>query len=163
MAQRAAEIERKWLVEEPPDLSRRKRVRINQGYVVSTAATEVRLRQQDGKFFQTVKTGTGLQRGEVEIPLTRKQFKKLWPVTRGRRLEKFRYTIRWHGNSIELDVYRKGLSGLQVAEVEFKTLKQAEEFSPPKWFSKEVTGDEDYKNANLADHGQRTTWFRQTV
>jgi CYTH domain-containing protein len=157
MAQHAVEIERKWLVEQTPDLSSLKPVKINQGYIVSTADSEVRLRRQEKKFFQTVKTGTGLQRGEIEIALTRKQFKKLWLATRGRRLEKVRYKIRWQGNSIELDVYRKELSGLQVAEVEFKTRKQAKAFSPPQWFSKEVTGEENYKNANLAEHGQRST------
>jgi adenylate cyclase len=157
MAQHAVEIERKWLVAQTPDLSRRKPVKITQGYIVSTTDTEVRLRRQGEKFFQTVKTGTGLERGEIEIALTRKQFKKLWPATRGRRLEKVRYKIRWYGKSIELDVYRKELSGLQIAEVEFKTLKQAKNFSPPQWFSKEVTGEEDYKNANLAQHAQRST------
>jgi adenylate cyclase len=93
------------LVAHTPDLSSLKPVKITQGYIVSTADTEVR--RQGEKFFQTVKTGSGLQRGEIEIALTRKQFKKLWPATRGRRLEKVRYKIRWQGKTIELDVYRK--------------------------------------------------------
>jgi adenylate cyclase len=154
MAKHPAEIERKWLVEKTPNLSKRKRVKISQGYVVSTADIEVRLRQQDQKFVQTIKTGDGLERGEIEIALTRKQFKRLWPTTHGRRLEKIRYKIRWQGHSIDLDLYRNELTGLTVAEVEFKTRKEAIDFSPPKWFGKEVTGKKEYKNANLATNGQ---------
>jgi len=42
------------------------------------------------------------------------------------------------------------LIGLQVAEVEFKSQKQVEDFSPPEWFGKEATENEDYKNSSLA-------------
>ena len=148
---RSIEIERKWLVVDPPGLSKRKRIAIVQGYLaVSAAGTEVRLRRQDQKHFQTIKTGTGLQRGEIEIEISRKQFKSLWPATRGHRLEKTRYILDWHGDKIELDVYKKELTGLLIAEVEFKTRKRAETFSPPKWFGREVTDDKSYKNVNLA-------------
>ena len=110
----------------------------------------MRLRRQDHKHFQTIKTGTGLQRGEIEVEISRRQFKSLWPATRGHRLEKTRYILKWRGYRIELDVYKKELSGLLIAEVEFKTRKRAEAFSPPKWFGPEVTDDKSYKNVNLA-------------
>ena len=151
MARSQIEIERKWLVEDPPNLVRRKGVKILQGYItVSTEDAEVRLRRKGETFFETVKIGTGLQRGEIEVELSRKQFKSLWPATRGRRLEKTRYTIKWHGKSIELDVFKKKLAPLKVAEVEFKSPKEAAEFSPPPWFGREVTDDAEYKNVNLA-------------
>jgi adenylate cyclase len=151
MAEYPLEIERKWSVNEPPKLAKRKKVIIDQGYLaVSRRGTEVRLRRQNDKHFQTIKTGTGLQRGEIEVALSRKQFKSLWPATRGHRLEKVRYTLKWRGNKIELDVYQKELSGLVIAEVEFKSKKEAEAFSPPKWFGQEVTDDKSYKNVNLA-------------
>jgi adenylate cyclase len=151
MARRPIEIERKWLVEDPPDLAGRKGATIIQGYIaVSLDETEVRLRREDEKFFLTVKTGTGLQRGEIEIELSRKQFKSVWPATQGRRLEKVRYTLKWHRRNIELDIYKKKLAGLKVAEVEFTSRKQAANFSPPEWFGKEITEDEEYKNVNLA-------------
>ena len=151
MAERLIEIERKWLVNEPPQLAKRKKVRINQGYLaVNAKGTEVRLRRQNDKHFQTIKTGTGLQRGEIEVALSPKQFKSLWPATRGHRLEKVRYTLKWRGHTIELDIYKKELSGLVIAEVEFKSKKEAEAFLPPKWFGEEVTDDKSYKNVNLA-------------
>jgi adenylate cyclase len=145
------EIERKWLIDNTPDLSGTARMQIRQGYIaVSDKGLEVRLRRKDGKFFQTVKTGEGLQRDEIEIELSEKQFRKLWPATRGRRLDKIRHTLKRRGQKIEVDIYRQKLSGLKVAEVEFKTRKQAQSFSPPEWFGKEVTRDKAYKNANLA-------------
>ena len=151
MSRRPIEIERKWLVEESPDLSKRKGVRILQGYLASTPeGTEVRLRRKGKKYFETVKTGKGLRRGENEIELSSKQFRRLWPATQGRRLEKVRYTLKWRGRNLALDVYRKRLAGLKVVEVEFKTRKQAKGFSAPAWFGKEVTEDEDYKNVSLA-------------
>jgi len=146
------EIERKWLIDNPPDLSSAARIQIRQGYIaVSDQGVEVRLRRKGEEFFQTVKRGEGLQRDEIEIELSEKQFRKLWPTTRGRRLDKIRHTLKRDGQTIEVDIYRQKLSGLKVAEVEFKTRKQAQSFSPPKWFGKEVTGDKAYKNANLAE------------
>jgi adenylate cyclase len=156
MAARQIEIERKWLVEEPPDLDGRKGVKIIQGYIaVSVNGAEVRLRRKGERFSETVKTGKGLRRGEMEIELSKGQFKSLWPATRGRRLEKIRYTIKWHRQSIEFDVYKKKLSPLMVAEVEFTTLKQAKDFTPPPWFGREVTGEEEHKNVNLAKRQER--------
>ena len=150
MARGAVEIERKWLVTKLPDLSKLQGEKIVQGYLaVTPEGVEVRLRRKGDKYFMTIKAGTGLQRGENEIELSRKQFKSLWPAG-GRRLEKVRYTFKWRGKTIELDIYQKELTGLKVVEVEFKSQEQAEAFRPPKWFGKEVTGDEDYKNVNLA-------------
>lgn len=151
MARSPIEIERKWLVEDLPDLSRHKGAKVIQGYIIVPAnGSEVRVRRKDEKFFETIKTGEGLKRGEIEIEISRKQFGKLWLATRGRRLEKVRYTLKWHGRKIELDVYKKKLAGLKVAEVEFKSRKQAVDFTPPSWFGKEVTDEDEYKNANLA-------------
>ena len=151
MTRRPIEVERKWLVEAPPKLSRRKGVGIVQGYIaVSAEGTEVRLRRIGKKFFQTVKSGAGLARGEIEVELSRKQFTSLWRATLGRRLEKVRYTLSYGRQKIEVDVYKKRLAGLVVAEVEFNSRKESAAFSPPDWFGKEVTEDEDYKNVNLA-------------
>ena len=148
---RSKEIERKWLVTDPPSLSKRKRLTIIQGYLaVNSEGTEVRLRRQNQEHFQTIKIGTGLQRGEIEVQISRRQFKTLWPATQGHRLNKTRYILKWHGHKIELDVYKKELSGLLIAEVEFKTRKRAEAFSLPEWFGREVTDDKSYKNVNLA-------------
>jgi len=155
MTDNATEVERKWLVKDLPKLVDCKKEKIIQGYIVASAKGEVRVRQKGARFFQTVKTGTGLQRGETEIELSKKQFRKLWPLTKTHRLEKIRYSLKWKGGIVELDVYRKKLSGLRIAEVEFETRSQAKKFKAPAWFGEDVTNKNQYKNANLAARQKR--------
>jgi adenylate cyclase len=155
LAQSPVEVERKWLVRELPDLSPYHGEPVHQGYIaLSTDATEVRLRQAGDKFFQTVKSRSGLVRDEIEIELSLDQFEALWKTTAGRRLEKTRYRLPWMGKNVEVDVYRGALTGLIVAEVEFSSADESARFTPPPWFGGEVTEDERYKNVNLALHGE---------
>jgi hypothetical protein len=81
---------------------------------VASARGEVRIRQKGAKFFQTVKTGTGLKRREHEIELSKKQFRKLWPLTKNRRLEKIRYTLKQKGFTLELDGLQKEATRCQL-------------------------------------------------
>ncbi len=149
-----AEIERKFLVRSLPELSQFPHDDISQGYVAASDDLEVRLRQKGGKFFETIKQGSGLTRVERECELAREQFEAFWPATEGRRLEKTRYEIPHANHTIELDVYRSSLEGLVVAEVEFASEEAARSFVPPDWFGKEVTDDPRYKNLSLALHGR---------
>src|SRR5262245_38532887 len=155
MHQNRVEVERKWLVRDLPDLSGVETKEVIQGYIaVGADGTEVRLRQTDGKFFETVKSGGVLVRDEIELELTKDQFEALWGVTAGRRLEKTRSAVHWQGKKIEVDVYRGPLAGLIVAEVEFPSAGASAQFTAPPWFGTEVTEDEHYKNVNLALHGR---------
>ena len=149
------EIERKFLVNQLPDnLQQYPSTEIIQGYLAITEdGTEVRLRKKGNHYFQTVKCGFGLQRGEAEIEISKDQFEKLWSMTEGKRIEKVRYEIDHSGMKIELDIYSGILKGLSVAEVEFSSIGQANLFVPPSWFGEEVTVDERYKNRNLVIHG----------
>jgi adenylate cyclase len=155
MQQTPVEVERKWLVRDLPQLSMGEGKEVIQGYIaVAADGTEVRLRQTDGKFFQTVKSGGGLVRDEIEIDLTQDQFEALWRAAAGRRLKKTRYTWDWAGNQVEIDVYHGSLAGLIVAEVEFPSAHASAEFVPPPWFGTEVTEDMHYKNVTLAMQGR---------
>jgi adenylate cyclase len=51
-------------------------------------------------------------------------------------------------------VYRGALDGLVVAEIEFDSDEASEEFDPPAWLGREVTGDERFANQRLALHGR---------
>jgi adenylate cyclase len=155
MQQHPVEVERKWLVQDLPDVSGHEGQEVIQGYIALGAdGTEVRLRQTDGKFFQTVKSEGGLVRDEIEIELTKDQFESLWGATAGRRLKKTRYTLPWEGKKVEIDVYHDSLAGLIVAEVEFTSASASTRFVPPPWLGAEVTEDKHYKNVNLALHGR---------
>jgi CYTH domain-containing protein len=151
------EIERKFLVwEVPPDLDRYPASEIVQGYLaIEPDGSEVRLRRRGAQETLTVKTGRGRVRGEREIALSSEQFDALWPLTEGRRIEKTRYELPADGGLvIELDVYRGGLEGLVVAEVEFASEDDAERFVAPQWFGPDVSDDDAYKNRRLATDGR---------
>ena len=150
------EIERKWLVADPPaDALAVAGDQIRQGYLaIAGDGTEVRLRRRGERCFLTVKSAGGLVRGEREVEISPEQFDALWPATDGRRLEKLRRVLDAGGGArIELDVYAGALSGLVVAEVEFADRDAAARFDSPDWFGREVTGEAAYKNQRLAVDG----------
>ena len=89
-------------------------------------------------------------RDETEIPLSRPQFQKLWPLTKGRRIEKSRHFIPYQGRVIELDVYHGLHQGLMVAEVEFPSAVAARRFQPPDWLGRDVTRAKKFRDVNLA-------------
>jgi len=147
------EIERKFLLRQLPDqLKRSRHYVIEQGYLATEpAGRQVRLRKKGKTASLTFKVGRGAHREEREIRLSPKQFAALWPATAGRRLRKVRYDIPWKNLLIEIDVYRGKHSGLVVAEVEFPDLATCREFKPPRWFGREVTGQNRYSNVRLAN------------
>jgi adenylate cyclase len=148
------EVERKFLVPEPPDLDGTESDEIQQGYLAVGADGEVRLRHRGDDLVLTAKRGSGLAREEAEIALDSANFERLWPLTEGRRLRKRRHVIPHGDLKIELDVYEAELEGLLVAEVEFPSEDEAGDFQPPDWIGEEVTGDERYLNETLATRGR---------
>jgi adenylate cyclase len=147
------EVERKFLVPEPPDLDGTEADEIEQGYLAIGADGEVRVRRKGDKLVLTAKRGEGLSREEAEIELDRERFDDLWPLTDGRRLHKRRHVIPHGDLKIELDVYEGDLEGLVVAEIEFSSEGEANSFDPPDWLGDEVTGDRRYLNETLAAEG----------
>jgi adenylate cyclase len=147
------EVERKFLVPEPPDLDGTEADEIEQGYLAIGADGEVRVRRKGDKLVLTAKRGEGLSREEAEIELDRERFDDLWPLTDGRRLHKRRHVIPHGDLKIELDVYEGDLEGLVVAEIEFSSEGEANSFHPPDWLGDEVTGDHRYLNETLAAEG----------
>jgi CYTH domain-containing protein len=159
IAAQGLEVERKFLLEEAPDdLDQSPRTKIRQGYLaVTEGGTEVRIRKEGRRRFLTIKDGGagsgGVARGETEVEITAGQFDALWPLTKGRRVRKVRHELAHEGTTVTIDVYRGRLKGLVVAEVEFPDEDAARGFQPPEWLGREVTGDEHYRNRELACHG----------
>lgn len=150
MAQHKQEIERKWLVRDLPNLRAVKHEQITQGYLtISSDGTEVRVRRKGHNYFETVKSQGALTRDEIEVKLSQKQFRTLWPATEGRRIKKTRYVLKWNSQRLELDVYRGALAKLVIVEVEFASAEESRRFCPPVWFGDEVTEDQRYKNSSL--------------
>jgi adenylate cyclase len=156
MMARAAEIERKFLLESrPAGLEAHPRRRIVQGYVAVDGAVEVRIRRSDGETTLTVKSGSGLSRGEVEVALGSRQYGALTELVRDRKIVKTRHLVPLAGGlTAEVDEFHEGLDGLWTAEVEFSSEAAAARFDPPAWLGREITGDRRYANRELATRGR---------
>lgn len=150
---RNVEIERKFLVTFLPKGWRRwPRARIRQGYLpLPEGPLEVRLRETGRKCFLAVKKGHGHQRAEVELPIGRKDFDALWPLTRGRRVTKTRHKVRIGFATAVMDLYVGRHKGLRTVEVEFESLRASRAFRGPEWFGHEITGHPKFSNRALAE------------
>ena len=146
------EIERKFLLKSLPD-NMHGETKIMQGYLAHDDQMEVRIRQKGNLHFLTVKEGRGLMRRESEIEISPQQFHTLWPSTNGRRLEKVRSLLNHGRYLVEVDRYQGDLEPLLVAEVEFSSVAESEQFDKPDYFGEEVTEVDAYKNRSLALHG----------
>jgi adenylate cyclase len=149
------EIERKFLVERPPD-GLGEGDRIEQGYLaIGDDGVEVRVRRRGDDMTLTIKSGPGMMRTEEELAIDGRRFESLWPLTEGRRVSKTRHRIALAGGlTAELDVYAGDHEGLLTAEIEFPSVEASDAFEPPAWLAREVTGDASYANQALALTGR---------
>ena len=143
------EIERRFLcrVADTGALEREgRRIAIRQGYLTRDDPT-VRVRQKDGEYLLTVKSGSGRVRQEVEVAIGPAEGEALMAMAGEHRLEKVRYAVgRW-----EVDVFGEKLVGLVLAEVELEREDEALP-APPPWLElvREVTDDAAFTNQRLA-------------
>lgn len=144
------EIERKFLLKNLPDyLWKFKHSKIEQHYV--GFSPEVRIRKIGDAHKLTFKSEGNLERQEIEIPITKKQFSELKEISLGS-VCKTRYFVEQDNLQYELDVYNN-IDGLLTVEVEFDTKEDSESFVPPEWFGIEITNIKEFKNKYLAKNG----------
>lgn len=147
------EIEKKYLVPKlPDDLEKYPQKKIAQGYLCTSPV--VRIRKSNDDYYLTYK-GEGLMvREEYNLPLTRDSYDHLQKKIDGLLISKTRYLIPLpEGLTAELDVFEGDLTPLQLVEVEFSSVEEAERFTPPEWFGEDVTNSGKYHNSYLSRHG----------
>lgn len=153
----AKEIERKFLIslgDLPSDLRIIDNRYITQTYL-AVGDQEVRIRRTstfnldlETKQTMTVKTGSGLVREEIEIPIEESTYAQLLEVaSQHKELQKNRVSVDWNGVILMVDVFIS--FEFSIIELEFDTEDEAIEFIPPEWFGKEITYDKEYKNQSL--------------
>lgn len=148
------EIERKYLID-PGRLPFSPEVYpchiIEQGYLCTEPV--VRVRRSDDAYILTCK-GAGLMvREEYELPLTAESYSHLVAKADGTIISKRRYLIPFGAYTIELDIFGGDLAPLMLAEVEFPTKKEADDFLPPDWFGEDVTYSDEYHNSTMSRNG----------
>ncbi|MBN2662485.1 MAG: hypothetical protein JXR68_02445 [Bacteroidales bacterium] len=145
------EIERKFLLEAiPKDIYIVEKINIEQYYLCSDNGFVTRIRKIDEVYNVGFKTGSGLERLEKEILISENDFNDLKKMKIERKIRKFRHICKIDEYKIEIDEFRDNLQGLLVAEVEFLSLNDAENFTPLSWFGIELTNDMRFTNAQLS-------------
>ncbi len=143
------EIERKYLINKMPDnIDSYPCHYIEQAYL--TREPVVRVRKQDDEYYMTYKSKGLMVREEANLPLTREAYETLKNKAEGIVIKKKRVLIPYNCHLIELDIFDEPIAPLVMAEVEFDTVEEAEDFVPPEWFAKEVTNDPEYHNSNMS-------------
>ncbi len=149
------EIERKYLLMRMPSLPEGAvRTDIAQGYLPGTRLQErvrrVRRRGEPARYYRTVKLGSGIRRVEVEEEADEATFRRLWPLTKGRRVRKLRYRVADGDLTWEIDRFRD--RRLVLAEIELPS--EDHEVALPDWLRdhvvRDVTGEDEFVNVNLA-------------
>ncbi len=143
------EIEYKYLVRLDVWKPAESGVLYRQGYLSSAKERVVRIRNVGERAYLTIK---GPAHG-----ITRLEFEYTIPVADAATMldllcelpliEKTRYRQSFGGRIWEIDVFHGDNTGLVVAELE--VADESEQFEPPPWLGREMSGDPRYFNSNL--------------
>lgn len=155
------EIERKFLLKKIPDnLLEYTCLIIEQGYLCYNPV--IRIRRQNDDYFLTYKGKGHMIREEYNLSLTKEGYEHLLPKIDGKLIKKRRYLIPLkniadnYGSSslmVELDIFEGHMKGTVLAEIEFQTKEEAENFIMPDCFSEDVTTNPAYHNSNMSQKG----------
>lgn len=155
LVEAGTEIERKYLLDGLPDLPEGcEMLELRQGYLPTKSAEERVRRIARGdrvRHVRTFKTGTGIQRFELEEDIDESFFDGMWAMTEGRRIEKRRWRVPAEDGLVwEIDEFLD--RDLVLAEIELPDKDVVPEI--PEWLEahvvKEVTRSRKYKNQRLA-------------
>jgi CHAD domain-containing protein/CYTH domain-containing protein len=130
------------------------RVRIEQFYIHSDINSAERYRRKGDSYFHTVKRGAGLEREEFEEEIEAGLYLEKKKIYGDSLIRKWRYIFEEGGYTFELDIFKGSFKGLNLLEVEFGSVAEAESFDLPPFIRQvlisEVTENPDFSNGSLA-------------
>lgn len=137
------EVERTFLIKKLPDLSQFDCKEIIDFYIPQSDPNPLlRIRKKGEKYELTKKEIiSSSQRIEQNVPLTAIEFAALLKSD-GKETHKIRYTGKWNGQKVEVDVFKSKLEGLAIADFEFLSKEEAEKFKMPEFCLVEITGNQ---------------------
>ena len=144
------EIEKKYLLKNLPDFAACQFHKIEQPYLCTDPV--VRVRREDETYYMTYKGRGMLVREEYNLPLNKEAYEHLKEKADGNVIGKTRYLVPLDENGLiaEVDVFDAPFAPLIMAEVEFESEEQANEFVAPEWFGEDVTFDGRYHNSYMS-------------
>ncbi|HDZ71473.1 MAG TPA: CYTH domain-containing protein [Aurantimonas coralicida] len=127
--------------------------RLEQFYLVVREDASVRVRIRDRASARlTIKTGSGMDRGEFEYDIPLADAEALRASRVGAVVEKTRHIVPLGAFRVEIDVFEGALAGLVMAEIELRDASDKPDL--PAYLGREVTGDARFTNARLALDGR---------
>jgi CYTH domain-containing protein len=105
----------------------------------------IRLRKYGTKYILTLKDNKGTKKREVEFKLSRAQFNKYWPITKGARVTKKRLEKKIKGHLFEIDAFTDRF--LLIAECE---VQSEEALSAVPKMGMDITGNSSWTNKRLS-------------
>ena len=106
----------------------------------------IKIKEKEKEKFSTI---------ELEENISQEQYEGSNPFKGSQIIEKYRLIIPLeNGLKAEVDIFEKKLKGLIIAEVEFESIEQAENFKMPSWFEKEVPHKE-FSNRKISTKTRR--------
>lgn len=156
------EIEKKYLIRQVPEnLEQYDKWELEQCYLCEHPV--IRVRRKDNEYILTYKNrpvcdgDTSAQAlniaEEVEVPLNEQAYLHLREKADGICIVKTRYRIPYGEYIIELDVFHDRYEGFCLAEVEFGSIEEGQNFIPPDWFGEDVSGKAEYTNSYMVLNG----------
>ena len=146
------EIERNFLISKenlPSNLDSYPHHKLEQGYLSTSPV--VRIRKEDDNYYLTYKSKGLMTREEYNLPLTKDSYEHLIKKADGNIITKKRYEIPdGNGYTIELDIFEGAFNGTVIAEVEFNTIEEADNYIMPEFFTEDVTNNPEYHNSNMS-------------
>ncbi|HEX5228942.1 MAG TPA: CHAD domain-containing protein [Bryobacteraceae bacterium] len=152
----AQENEQKYLVQSAQWRKQARRgQRFRQGYLSTDPERSVRVRADSDKAVITIKGAPanvhGLKRAEFEYPIPLADADELLKhICRQPLIEKTRFRLPQNGHVWEIDQFDKENKGLVLAEIETSNGRKPRRL--PAWVGQDVSGDDRYTNAKLAEH-----------
>lgn len=142
------EIEKKFTIKYLPDKIESIK-KITQKHIFKDMVCSIRVRRSINMYTgEKIFTHTIKARGEIvekysicelEKNITEQEYNELKPFRGSRTIQKYRCVIPIQdGLKVEVDIFDGWMKGLIIAEVEFRSVEQAENFKMPSWFEKNV-------------------------
>ena len=151
---KTAPTRRKFLLtSDPSQMDAAKVVEIEQGYIVRERGHELRVRREGSRYFLSVRDRSTKSITGQEIGISKSQFEKLWPFTKGQRISRTRRMMKMGRLRMKIDEFTGEHAPLRIAEVYFPDSATGRGFKKPDFLGEEVTRREEYQTAEMAIHG----------
>lgn len=135
------EIERKWLIQNMPDLNDYDHSSYERYFIFLSEDVEIRVQKVNDKYELERKVNVNeLSRNEFKCNITKEEFEHFKSLS-SKKIIRDAYTSK-DDPGLSIKIYHGEYEGLNRVEVEFNNEEEARMYLPLVWFEKEITGSE---------------------